>query len=50
MQQYQYEGPVMSFGTCVRSKWIATTSAISEENGLLPSARIRLPGKIVPIS
>lgn len=63
MQQYQYEGPVMSFETCVRSKWIATTSAISEkkaksnlvyrykrENGLLPSASIRLPGKIVPIS
>ena len=63
MQRYQYEGPVMSFETCVRSKWIATTSAISEkkaksnltyrykrENGLLPSASIRLPGKIIPIS
>lgn len=63
MQQYQYEGPVMSFETCVRTKWIATTSAISErkaksnliyrykrEHGLLPSASIRLPGKMVLIS
>lgn len=63
MQQYQYEGPVMNFETCVRTKWVATTSATSEkkaksnltyrykrEHGLLPSASIRLPGKIVPIS
>ena len=63
MQQYRYEGPVMSFDTCVQSKWIATTSAMSEkkaksnltyrykrEHGLLPSASIRLPGKIIPIS
>ena len=63
MQQYRYEGPVMSFDICVRSKWIATTYAMSEkkaksnlayrykrEHGLLPSASIRLPGKIIPIS
>ena len=63
MQQYRYEGPVMSFDTCVRSNWTATTSAMSEkkaksnltyrykrEHGLLPSASIGLPGKIIPIS
>lgn len=63
MQQYQYEGPVMIFETCVRAKWVATTAATSEkkaksnltyrykrEHGLLPSASIRLPGKIISIS
>lgn len=63
MQQYQYEGPVMSFDTCVHHKWTATTSAASEkkaksnlvyrykrEHGLLPSASIRLPGKVILIT
>lgn len=60
MQQYQYDGPVMYFDNCVQSRWKATTAAVSEaraksnlayrykkENGLMPNAKITLPGKLI---
>ena len=31
MTQYSYEGPVMSFTTCVNGRWNASTYAVSEE-------------------
>nr|DAU70739.1 MAG TPA: hypothetical protein [Caudoviricetes sp.] len=61
MQQYRYNGPVMCFDSCVRCRWTATTVAATEakaksnlayrykkENGLLPNAKITLPGKLIP--
>ena len=61
MQQYRYEGPVMRFASCLQCRWTATTVAATEakaksnlvyrykkENGLLPNAKITLPGKLVP--
>lgn len=62
MQEYRYEGPVMSFERCVTNNWKATTIAASvgkarsnlayrfkKENGLIPSAKITLPGKIMAV-
>ena len=59
MQQYQYNGPVVQFGKCTANNWKATTMAASEaqarnnfayrykkENGLMPYAKITLPGQI----
>ena len=59
MQKYFYDGPVMRFDTCVDHRWRATTIAQSEakaksnliyrykkENGLVPNAKVSLPGKI----
>lgn len=61
MQQYRYDGPVMRFDSCVQCRWTATTVAATEakaisnlvyrykkENGLLPNAKITLPGKLIP--
>lgn len=61
MQQYRYDGPVMHFDNCVQNRWTATTMAVTEvkaksnliyrykkENGLLPNAKITLPGKLIP--
>lgn len=60
---YSYEGPVKEFDTCVRSKWKATTRAVSEqrarcnleyrykqETGRSRDAKISLPGKIVLVN
>lgn len=62
MQEYQYDGPVMRFDSCVAHRWKANTIAPSEakaksnlvfrykkENGLAPNAKISLPGKIQTI-
>ena len=62
MQQYRYNGPVMRFDSCVQCRWTATTVAATEakaksnlayrykkENGLLPNAKITLPGKLIPV-
>lgn len=59
MNVYTYSGPVMMFETCVADNWKGETTAVTErkarsnltyqyksQNGLLPSARITLPGKI----
>ena len=59
MNMYTYSGPVMMFETCVADNWKGETTAVTErkarsnltyqyksQNGLLPSARITLPGKI----
>lgn len=60
MQQYRYDGPVMRFDSCVQYRWTATTVAATEakaksnliyrykkENGLLSSAKITLPEKLI---
>lgn len=61
MREYQYDGPVMRFEDCVQNRWKASTYALSEsqaksnlayrfkkENGLTPSAKITLPGRVIP--
>ena len=60
MHQYRYEGPIMFFDTCVASRWLGVTYAVSEakaRNNLTyqakkelnksPSSKITLPGKLV---
>lgn len=60
MQEYVYDGPVMKFDICIQHNWKAKTIAPTEakarsnlayrfkkENGMLPNAKITLPGKIV---
>lgn len=57
MNQYIYEGPVMSFGKCLADKWISSTFASSKkkaennlkyqyrkENNLAMTHKISLPG------
>lgn len=59
MKHYSYDGPVMIFGTCVRSRWKSETFTVSPEkarNNLAwqykkqtrrtPDTRVRLPGTI----
>lgn len=61
MREYQYDGPVMRFDDCIQNRWKASTYAASEakaksnlayrykkENGLVPNAKITLPGKLIP--
>ena len=56
---YSYSGPVTRFGICVANKYSGYTVASSEKqarnnicqqfkksNGLMPSAKVELPGKI----
>lgn len=56
---YSYDGPVTRFGTCVTTKFQGHTVAVSEKQarnnlcqqykrsfGLMPSAKVELPGKI----
>lgn len=58
-KSYSYDGPVMEFDRCIAHKWHGTTYAVSEkkarsnllyrfkkENGKVPTAQIKLPGKI----
>lgn len=58
-KSYHYNGPVMSFDKCIQTKWEGYTLAESEKkarsnlayhfkraNGLLPTAKITLPGHI----
>lgn len=60
MEKYIYEGPVMSFNGNITNKWTGSTVAPSESkaksnliyqykkaHGLLPSAKINLPGKLL---
>lgn len=60
MLYYKYDGPVMKFDTCIEQRWTAGTHAISEskarsnlifrykkEHGLMPNAKISLPGKML---
>lgn len=60
MKRYSYEGPVMSFTTCVANKWSGTTYAQSVEkaygnliyqykqkNGKTANSKITLPGKLI---
>lgn len=62
MNQYSYDGPVLIFGRCVANHWKASTFAVSErkartnlayqfkkKNNALPSAKVELPGKVIPI-
>ena len=59
MNRYSYDGPVMIFDHCVRSRWSGETLAVSEQkarNNLAyqykkltnraPDTRVRLPGLI----
>lgn len=61
MREYQYDGPVMRFEDCIQYRWKASTYAPSEskaksnlayrykkENGLMPTTKITLPGKLIP--
>lgn len=63
MNQYEYDGPVMEFDTCVAHHWKASTYAASENkarsnlayqfkkrNNRLPDAKITLPGRIISVS
>lgn len=58
-EKYIYNGPVMKFDTCIKSRWSAETYAASaakarsnlmyrfkKENGFEKSAKITLPGKL----
>lgn len=60
MKEFSYKGPVMEFDTCAVEKFEATTYAMSENKaranfayqykkkyGLMPYAKVTLPGKIV---
>lgn len=60
MNQYQYDGPVMEFDTCVSHRWKASTYAVSEKkarsnlafqfkkkNNRVPNTKITLPGKLI---
>ena len=62
MNQYTYDGPVMAFGTCIATRWTASTYAISESKARsnltyrfkkqfnkTPNTKISLPGKIVMV-
>lgn len=62
MNQYSYDGPVLIFGRCVANHWKASTFAVSErkartnlayqfkkKNNALPSTKVELPGKVIPI-
>ena len=62
MNRYAYEGPVMNFDRCVANRWKGETTAPSEQkarsnltyrykkdNGLAPTAKITLPGKLRPM-
>ncbi|MFI3173930.1 MAG: hypothetical protein R3Y53_01860 [Bacillota bacterium] len=59
ISQYVYDGPVMAFGKCINPRFVACTSANSEERArsnikyqykmthkLAKSAKINLPGRI----
>ena len=59
MSLYIYNGPVMHFGQCICDRYFGETVAASpakaksnlafrfkKENGLVPSSKISLPGKI----
>lgn len=58
-KSYYYEGPVMSFDTCIQSNWVGYTFAETEKKaksnlafrykqayGLCPTAKITLPGQV----
>lgn len=62
MNLYEYNGPVMQFDICVSNNWKGVTRAVSEakarsnlmyqykkQNGLMPNAKIGLPGMIFKI-
>jgi len=62
MREYLYDGPVMELDICIRSRWKASTYAVSEdkarcnltyrykkENGIFMGKKINLPGKIVTV-
>ena len=59
MNQYAYDGPVMSFDRCVAQHWTGSTYASTEkkalsnlvyqykkQNKLMPTAKITLTGKL----
>lgn len=61
--EYSYDGPVMSFDTCIERRWRSSTFAVSEKkarsnltfqykrnNNRTPDANITLPGKITLVS
>lgn len=61
-KEYFYEGPVMSFKTCVSKRWQGSTYASSAKkarnnlvfqyktrHNMLPNAAITLPGKLTTI-
>lgn len=63
MNQYAYDGPVMKFGTCVATRWKASTYAVSENkarsnltyqfkkrHNRVPGTKITLPGKVIMIN
>lgn len=60
MNEYIYDGPIMSFDKCIVSKWSGKTMATSEKKAksnlsyqakralnLIAGAKIVLPGKII---
>ncbi len=62
MNEYSYNGPVMSFDICVEHDWKASTYAASEkkarsnlayrykkEHGRASNSKITLPGKLVVV-
>lgn len=61
-KQYSYDGPVMEFNRCIANHYKASTYAPSEskaranlayrfkqDTGRVPTAQIKLPGKLVVI-
>ena len=62
MDLYSYTGPVTMFDRCVANCWKGETYASSEkkaksnlifqykqQNGLLPTSKVNLPGKLVKL-
>lgn len=62
MDLYSYTGPVTMFDRCVTNYWKGETYASSEkkaksnlvyqykkQNGLMPGAKVSLPGKLVKL-
>ena len=60
---YSYEGPVTQFNRVICSKWVGETIAVSaakaksqliyrykKEHGMVPSAKIEFPGKLILVS
>ena len=62
MNLYSYDGPVVSFGTCIMNNWKASTYAVSEskarsnltyqfkkKHNKTASAKVDLPGKVMKV-
>lgn len=61
-RRYMYDGPVMEFDRCLVKRWVAYTIAptpgkaksnlayrYKKKHGKLPTAKIKLPGRIIVV-